>query len=143
MKAVNTITRTKMRTILQETTSNKELRARLEDFAEFESVDKTQREFVERITNLDRCLSRAAGIKPSEIDPTISRYSPYARNSKGYKIGGYLVHIEASAEHQQVMEVEVRRGPYKPRLAFFRAYEIAPEKVAELVVNCIDTLKSK
>ena len=140
MKTIDSRT---MRTILQETTSNEELRARLEDFAEFESVDKKQREFVERITNLDRCLSTVAGVKPSKIDPTISSYFPGQGDSLEYKIGGDLASIFGSAEHQTVMCVEVRRGQYNPELASFRAYEIAPEKVAELVVNCIDTLKRK
>ena len=132
-----------LRDILNEAGTDEEIRARIEELADLENADEEQRTFVEMITELDRHLAKAAGVKPKAIDPEVDRYYPTGGNPLRYKIGGYEAVVNAGCKYQSVSSVEVKKDVYEPLIADFHVAPVGPEKVTELVVDCINTLNKK
>lgn len=137
------IRKSDLRDILNETTNDAEVRARIEELADLGNIDEEQRAFVEMITELDHHLAKAAGIKPRKIDPKVDNYYPTRRSPLHYKIGGYTVRINASREYQRVSSVEVQENTHDSTIATFYVVPVGPEKVAEVVARCIDALGAK
>lgn len=132
-----------LRAILNEAGIDEEIRARIEELADLGNVDEEQRAFVELITELDRHLAKAAGIDPREIDPKVENYYPSGTSALRYTIGEYAAFINAHSEYRSVSSIEVKKGIYDQTLATFYVDPVGPEKVTELVVNCINTLNKK
>lgn len=132
-----------LRDILNEASTDEEIRARIEELADPGNIDEEQRSFVEMITELDHHLAKAAGIKPKKIDPTVENYYPSGTDALSYTIGEYAASINAHREYQSVSSIEVNKGIYSQTLATFFVHPFGPEKVTELVVNCINTLNKK
>lgn len=132
-----------LRAILNEAGTDEEIRARIEELADLENIDEEQRAFVELITELDHHLSKAAGIKPKEIDPKVDAYYPSGTSTLRYTVGGYTAFINATSEYQNVSSIAVKKAQYSPTIAEFSVRPVGPEKVTELVVNCINTLNTK
>lgn len=132
-----------LRTILKNAETDEELRARIEELADFGSIDDDQRQFLKLVTELNNNLAKAAGVEPEAIDPNVDGYHSTRGSALGYTIGEWKVFIVAFRDYQKVSRIEVKKDLYFPTIAEFFVYPVGPEKVTELVVNCINTLNKK
>lgn len=132
------VTKHDLRNILDEATTAKDLRSRIEELAEVSQIAEEQRTFVEMITRLNTALAKATGKKPREIDPTVTNY--YSNETLVYSVGGYSISVSAFVEYESVSSIEVVRKRTGDLLADFRVYPLGPEKVVDLVVACINHL---
>lgn len=132
-----------LRTILNESSTDKGLRARIEELANHGNIDEEQRTFVEMIIEVDYQLSKAAGVSPSPIDPKVDTYLAHTEDRLNYMVDGYLASVNASAEYASVSSVEISTGIFSPQIAKFNVHPVGPEKAAELVLSCISTLNSQ
>ena len=138
------ITKTELRNILNETDDNERLRSRIEELAKNnKDLNKETREFLDMITRLDAALAKAAGKKPSKIDPSVTIYAQHHSDGLVYRIGGHYISVHAMIEYQSVSSIDVSKTRWANKIAEFLVKPLGPENAVALAVAFINQVNGQ
>lgn len=138
------ITKTELKNILNESEDYEALRSRVEKLAETSQDKKKKREFVGMITRLNTALAEAAGKKPLQIDPAVTRYYEHGDDDGlVYRVGGYYVAVGAFLKYPETASITVFKSRWGVELASFRVTPLSPEGAVALTVACINHLNDQ
>lgn len=130
---MNILTREDVRALINETANDDDLRARLKEFADMGKIDEEQKAFAQLVTELDAHLAKAAGRKPTTIDPKTDKYGSGTRARLEYKINGAYIRILGSTEYMSVTTLEIYSSLHTCANVYIR--DLGPQKAVEVAVG--------